>query len=92
MSLGDRIAIVNEGHIVQIGTGDEIYYMPCNEFVAQLMGDPEINNLHRQSVRCNHTKLQFTHLPNNNRLVTNTLIAVYSTLQIAFLGFKRILD
>lgn len=43
MSLGDRIAIVNEGHIVQIGTGDEIYYMPCNEFVAQLMGDPEIN-------------------------------------------------
>lgn len=43
MSLGDRIAIVNEGKIVQIGTGDDIYYMPCNEFVAQLMGDPEIN-------------------------------------------------
>lgn len=43
MSLGDRIAIVNEGKIVQIGTSDEIYYMPCNEFVSQLMGDPEIN-------------------------------------------------
>ncbi|MGN1266993.1 MAG: ABC transporter ATP-binding protein [Dorea sp.] len=43
MSLGDRIAIINEGKVVQIGTGDEIYYMPCNEFVAQLMGDPEIN-------------------------------------------------
>ncbi len=43
MSLGDRIAIINEGEVVQIGTGDEIYYMPCNEFVAQLMGDPEIN-------------------------------------------------
>ena len=45
MSLGDRIAIINEGSIVQLGTGDEIYYMPCNEFVAQLMGDPEINIL-----------------------------------------------
>lgn len=45
MSLGDRIAIVNHGEIVQIGTGDDIYYMPCNEFVAQLMGDPEINLL-----------------------------------------------
>ena len=45
MSLGDRIAIINEGEIVQLGTGDEIYYMPCNEFVAQLMGDPEINLL-----------------------------------------------
>lgn len=43
MSLGDRIAIINEGKVVQLGTGDAIYYMPCNEFVAQLMGDPEIN-------------------------------------------------
>jgi len=45
MSLGDRIAIINEGEIVQIGTSDEIYYMPRNEFVATLMGDPEINLL-----------------------------------------------
>ncbi|SKB45729.1 multiple sugar transport system ATP-binding protein [Lachnospiraceae bacterium] len=43
MALGDRIAIINKGKIVQIGTGDEIYYMPCNEFTAQLMGEPEIN-------------------------------------------------
>lgn len=43
MALGDRIAIINEGRIVQIGSGDEIYYLPCNEFVAQLMGDPQIN-------------------------------------------------
>ena len=43
MALGDRIAIINEGKIVQIGTGDEIYYMPCNEFTAQLMGEPQIN-------------------------------------------------
>ena len=45
MALGDRIAIINKGKVVQVGTGDEIYYMPCNEFVAQLMGDPEINIL-----------------------------------------------
>ncbi len=43
MALGDRIAIINKGKVVQIGTGDEIYYMPCNEFTAQLMGDPQIN-------------------------------------------------
>ncbi len=43
MALGDRIAIINEGKIVQVGTGDEIYYLPCNEFTAQLMGDPQIN-------------------------------------------------
>ncbi len=43
MALGDRIAIINKGKIIQIGIGDEIYYMPANEFVSQLMGDPEIN-------------------------------------------------
>lgn len=43
MALGDRIAIINEGKIAQIGSGDEIYYLPCNEFVAQIMGDPQIN-------------------------------------------------
>lgn len=43
MSLGDRIAIINKGKIIQIGSGDEIYYMPTNEFVASLMGDPQIN-------------------------------------------------
>ena len=43
LSLGDRIAIINEGKIVQIGSGDEVYYAPCNEFVARLVGEPEIN-------------------------------------------------
>jgi ABC-type sugar transport systems, ATPase components len=43
LSLGDRIAILNHGRFEQIGTGDEIYYTPVNEFVAQLVGDPEIN-------------------------------------------------
>ena len=43
MALGDRIAIVKEGRIIQVGSGDEIYYLPCNKFVAQLMGEPQIN-------------------------------------------------
>ena len=45
MSLSDRIAVINQGKIIQVGTSDEIYYLPSNEFVAQLMGDPEINLL-----------------------------------------------
>ncbi len=43
MSLGDRIAIINHGKIEQIGNADEIYYTPKNEFVARLVGEPEIN-------------------------------------------------
>lgn len=43
LSLGDRIAIINEGKIEQIGTPNEIYYRPYNEFVASSFGEPEIN-------------------------------------------------
>ena len=43
LSLGDRIAVINEGEIIQIGTRDELFYTPCNQFVARLMGEPEIN-------------------------------------------------
>ena len=52
MSLGDRIGIINHGKIIQVGTGDEVYYMPTNEFVAQLMGDPEINLLECDLMKC----------------------------------------
>jgi multiple sugar transport system ATP-binding protein/inositol-phosphate transport system ATP-binding protein len=43
LSLGDRIAILNEGAFEQIGSGEEIYNFPANEFVAKLVGEPEIN-------------------------------------------------
>lgn len=51
LSLGDRIAIINEGQIVQLGTGSELFYTPCNEFVAKLMGEPEINIIPAQIIR-----------------------------------------
>lgn len=43
MSLADRIAVLNEGQIEQLGTSLEMYYTPKNEFVARLFGEPEIN-------------------------------------------------
>lgn len=51
LSLGDRIAIINDGQIIQIGTGSELFYTPCNEFVARLMGEPEINIIPSKIVR-----------------------------------------
>ncbi|MGC4019784.1 MAG: ABC transporter ATP-binding protein [Muricomes sp.] len=45
MSLADRIAVLNHGEIIQIGTAQEMYYTPCDEFVARLFGEPEINIL-----------------------------------------------
>jgi len=37
MAIGDRIAVLNEGRIVQIGTPDEIFRHPNSEFVARFV-------------------------------------------------------
>ena len=38
MALGDRIAVMHEGRIAQIGTPEEIYRSPVNAFVADFVG------------------------------------------------------
>jgi multiple sugar transport system ATP-binding protein len=43
--MADRIAVLNEGRIVQQGTPDDIYDKPGTTFVAQLVGTPKINLL-----------------------------------------------
>lgn len=43
--MGDRIAVMRLGRLEQIGTFDELYYLPANLFVATLIGTPPLNVL-----------------------------------------------
>ena len=43
MSMCDRIALMNEGKIQQIGSPDEMYHQPQNRFVAGFIGNPPIS-------------------------------------------------
>ena len=43
MTLGDRIAVMKDGVVQQLGTPDEIYRLPANLFVAGFMGSPSMN-------------------------------------------------
>jgi len=45
MSMGDRIGILEEGRIIQVGTPHEIYHSPHNTFVASFVGSPAMNLL-----------------------------------------------
>ena len=45
MTLSDRIALMMEGEIIQLGTPDELYERPDNIRVANFIGSPEINLL-----------------------------------------------
>jgi spermidine/putrescine transport system ATP-binding protein len=42
MSMGDRIAVFNNGQIVQIGSPREIYRKPVNSFVADFIGETNL--------------------------------------------------
>lgn len=48
LTMADRIAVLDQGRIVQIGTPTEIYDRPATTFVAQLVGVPRINLLPAQ--------------------------------------------
>jgi multiple sugar transport system ATP-binding protein len=43
MTLGDRVAVLNNGSLLQVGTPDEIYARPDDLFVAGCLGNPTIN-------------------------------------------------
>ena len=43
MTLADRIAVMKDGIVQQLGTPDEIYNNPANMFVAGFMGSPPMN-------------------------------------------------
>ncbi len=45
LTLSDRIAVMYDGEIRQIGTPKEIYYKPADLFVARFVGSPRINLL-----------------------------------------------
>jgi multiple sugar transport system ATP-binding protein len=43
MTLGDRIAVMRDGIVQQLGTPDDIYSRPATLFVAQFIGSPAMN-------------------------------------------------
>jgi len=45
MTLADRIVVLRDGRIEQVGTPQELYLRPDNVFVAQFIGSPKMNVL-----------------------------------------------
>ena len=43
MTLGDRIVVMKDGLVMQIGTPDEVFNSPQNIFVASFIGSPQMN-------------------------------------------------
>jgi len=43
MTMGDRVAIINEGKLIQVDKPSNLYNQPKNTFVASFIGSPKIN-------------------------------------------------
>lgn len=61
IAVGDRIAVLNHGELIQIGTPEQIYHQPVTVFVASLFGD--INCLPVVSEGAGTALLQGLNLP-----------------------------
>ncbi len=92
MSMADRIAVLDEGKVQQLGTPFEIYNHPENLFVASFIGNPSMNCLSCEIIR-NNGDLQLN-LSNGNSKdnsfaiqdehLTNIINALSSDQQIIF--------
>lgn len=68
LSLADRIVVMNQGGIEQVGTPQEIYQQPCSAFVADFVGktnplqaqwvSPGLFNWHGMALSCEHATAQ----------------------------------
>ena len=59
MTLGDRIVIMKDGFIQQVGTPTEVFDMPINVFVAEFIGAPKMNTF-KTKLLCENGKYYVT--------------------------------
>ncbi|AZZ60822.1 ABC transporter ATP-binding protein [Oenococcus sp. UCMA 16435] len=66
MTMADRILLLNDGGVQQVGTPFELYNAPVNLFVAQFIGSPSMNilkgTLNSGKFSINHSDLDLTQL------------------------------
>ncbi|MBN9311108.1 ATP-binding cassette domain-containing protein, partial [Devosia sp.] len=70
MTLADRIVVMNNRKIEQIGTPMEIYNRPASRFVAAFVGSPSMNFLPVQQISDRDGKV-LVRLPDNSEIQTN---------------------
>lgn len=77
MVMSDRIGILNEGRLIQIGSPDDIYNRPKNKFVAQFMGEVntiEVERIGDSQVRDAQTEAVYEIAGEMNRFESGFLI------------------
>ncbi len=75
MIVSDRIVVMNEGHIMQIGTPFEIYSKPVNQFVADFVG--RVNSLDGRILELDNGNGYTVQFGSKKKILTGSLEGVH---------------
>ncbi len=90
MGLGDRIAVMNQGRVRQMGPPQEVYDEPADTFVASFLGSPPMNLVDRDEVTVGFRPEQF--LPLAVHESSEDLLRLgFTVSRIEHLGADRLL-
>jgi multiple sugar transport system ATP-binding protein len=90
MSMGDRIAVMADGRIRQIGPPQELYNRPADTFVATFLGSPAMNLVDTDSCIVGF-RPEHLHIADDKRDPGNALTAPFSVQRIEYLGARLLL-
>ena len=78
LTMADRLAVLSEGNILQIGTPYEIYDTPATTYVAQLVGSPRINlvNANRDNGQIHIAESDLALEVNNPKLPEQLIVGI----------------
>ncbi|HTJ78378.1 MAG TPA: sn-glycerol-3-phosphate ABC transporter ATP-binding protein UgpC [Rariglobus sp.] len=85
MTMGDRICVMKDGHIMQVATPLELYNRPDNVFVAGFIGSPPMN-FFRGTLRAAGGLLEFTEVNEKGTPLVFTLDERLSALGAGHVG------
>lgn len=85
MTMADRIVVMKDGYIQQVGTPYDLYFNPVNMFVAGFIGEPPMNfiesEVHSGCIDIGSTKIAL------NRIAPDSVVSQYEGRKIVF-GFR----
>ncbi|MBI2845789.1 MAG: ABC transporter ATP-binding protein [Chloroflexi bacterium] len=90
MGMGDRISVMYQGKVRQIGTPQEIYHEPADTFVATFLGSPPMNLVERKDYLLGFRPEHF--LPKDIASVQDkTVTFQFRVTRVEYLGADRLI-
>ncbi len=74
LEIADRVVITHEGHIEQIGSPEEIYHFPKNDFVRHFIGDIHMFHCRRENGTLLEIQKKHIHVEGNDDITPEKIL------------------